>query len=117
MQQTEHDQQAWQFTSEPKISLDDARALFAGRPDVSALWRWCMTGSGGVTLQYERSGNRIFTSAGAVERFKVALLDRDRLRFSRSPRRSDPIIPTTRSDQRRQRDQDAARAKLDAAGF
>ncbi len=115
MQQTHEQQTA--FVHEPKITLEEARALFPGHPDLTTVWRWCVQGHGGQQLEYERAGRRIFTSAGAVSRFKATLLSADRLRFSRSPRRADPIIPTTRTDQRRQRDQDAARAKLDSAGF
>lgn len=102
---------------ETKIGLNEARELLPGRPAFETVWRWAIHGFHGDRLEYVRCGRKIFTSAEAVARFLAAMREHDQQRFARSPHRTIPTIPATRTERRRQRDQAAARTKLETAGI
>ena len=61
------------LATENILSLSDAaRALpkvDGKQPHISSLWRWTKHGVRGVRLEHARIGNRIVTSAEALNRF------------------------------------------------
>jgi hypothetical protein len=92
------------------ITLSQARELLPTRPDISTLFRWCVTGIRGVRLEYWRVGSRLLTTAEALEAFNRRLRELDDQPRKRVPRES-------RSAARRGRDVAGAKRRLAAAGF
>src|SRR5689334_3723371 len=95
------------------ISLKEARALLPGRPDVSTLYRWSLSGCRGIKLEYRRIGRRIFTTKSWLDRFMREMTARDVANLST------PYVasPRTRHSQLRARQIAAAQARLAASGF
>lgn len=65
--------------TEPLISLSEATRLIpprnGRRVSTVTVWRWCAGGLYGVRLEYVQYGRRVFTTAGALARFSVALAE------------------------------------------
>lgn len=99
-----------------KITLTDARNLVPGRPDVATLWRWAMKGVGGVKLETERWGRRLFTTEQWLNEFQTTLRERaccaPAAASSQSPRQ-----PRPRTSTRREQQIAAAEKRLESAGF
>lgn len=108
--------------NESVLSLAEAAAslpkLDGRRPHVSSLWRWCRKGLRGVRLEYVRIGQRLCTSAEALDRFANALAEADRLsRVSECGSVSDPTHSHPRSARRREREVARARGRLAKVGI
>jgi hypothetical protein len=108
-----------QLAEERPISLPEAAArigkLTGGKkPNISTIWRWCLKGCKGVTLESICIGNKRYVTVSAIERFIEA----------RSLARS-PAVPVSvtitphasphveRHDARRREQIEAARRSLD----
>lgn len=107
---------------EDLIGLAKATKLCPGRPDTSAIWRWCRRGvltRGGerICLEHLRVGGRIYTSAEALRRFFRTVTEGDARHFDQRRRRQPKTTSRTRSDRQRQRDIQRADSRLAAAGI
>jgi hypothetical protein len=90
------------------------------RINFSTLWRWSMRGVRGVKLETLRIGGTLATSHEALQRFADALTASDSQLFETPPttqpkRRGRP--PKIRTVNQRERDVQAAEARLGAAGI
>ena len=84
-----------ELANEEKLTLTQAAKLAPGRPHASSLWRHCRKGckarSGErIHLEHVRFGGRVYTTAGAIERFSEKLARADAEYFA------DPEKPRTR---------------------
>lgn len=87
------------------LSLKDSCDCFPGRDHVhiSTVQRWRLRGVRGVRLEVVRVGGKTFTTREAISRFIAA-------------QNQDTSAPLTLSPNQRQRQSDAAREALRAAG-
>ena len=58
---------------EAPITLSQAAELCPVSVNVSTVWRWCVSGVGGVRLEHVRMGRRMLTSEDALRRFMDVL--------------------------------------------
>ena len=79
------------FEAEQPIPITDASRHFPGRPALSTVWRWALTGVRGRRLETQLCGGRRFTSKQAIQRFlrphateAVANSDNESVRLRRS---------------------------------
>ena len=80
------------------------------RPHTTTVWRWCRRGVRGVKLEYLRIGRRVCTSYEALGRFAQRLAAADeKIEPISAPSRS----TTSRTEQQRQKDIEAAERELD----
>lgn len=80
------------------------------RPATSTIFRWMKDGIRGVRLEHWRIGRRIVTTEAALAEFFKATAE--------APARNTPREPrTTRTPKQRERDIDAAMARLEARGL
>ena len=107
------------------LSLSQAARLVPGRPHASSLWRWCRKGIGArngdrIHLEHRRFGNRLFTSAAALERFSQRLAEADLEHFDNpdpSVRPRSPVRKPTPPTQDHARRVDLAEQRLRDLGF
>src|SRR5262249_23036497 len=59
----------YMLTAEKVFPITEIGERLPGRPVHSTLWRWCVEGLQGVTLEHLALGNKLLTSIEAVERF------------------------------------------------
>ncbi len=57
------------LNSETIFPVSEAPKHIPGRPSKASVWRWVLTGVGGIKLESILIGGKRFTSAEAVQRF------------------------------------------------
>lgn len=93
---------------ETPIPLEEARYLVpGGAKSRQTLWRWCMTGIGGVRLEHLQVGRETFTSQEALRRFFARVTTASEARRRRA----------TRSEEERAQDVEKALKELESKGF
>jgi len=92
--------------SENLVSFVEAARSLPGRPNITTLWRWRNRGVRGVKLEVACVGGRTYTSREAWARF---------LERVTAAKNGQPI--PSRSNRQREREQQAATRKLQAAGI
>jgi len=91
--------------SETLLTLNEARAILPGRPDIGTLHRWRTRGLRGVKLETVLLGKR-YTSREALQRFS-----------EKTTAKADGVTVTMKPSARRAAEQAAARKELRAAGL
>ena len=104
--------------NETLLSLTDATKSLprvdGKRPHTSTLWRWCRRGLRGVRLEHVRVGNRVCTSAEALNRFVNALAAADQVP---DPVPDKPTLPANLVPSRRDEEIRRASAALEKHGI
>jgi hypothetical protein len=102
--------------NEKLITLTEATKLLplvnGKRIHVSTLWRWCRKGSRGIALEFLRVGSKIVTSYEALQRFSIALAELDDRQPGLPAYKPGCLHNRPRSEQKRQREIEKARAIL-----
>jgi hypothetical protein len=94
------------LSSETAIAVNKSPAQIPGRPHVSTVWRWVLTGVRGIKLETFVVGCQRFTTKQAIERFIAAT----------TARANGEPLPT-RTPRQRERAIDAAEHELSKAGI
>jgi hypothetical protein len=94
------------LSSETAIAVNKSPAQIPGRPHVSTVWRWVLTGVRGIKLETFVVGCQRFTTKQAIERFIAAT----------TARANGEPLPT-RTPRQRERAIDAAERELSKAGI